>query len=196
MPVCLSRKLLEHGIHTSPLCSSTQDLGQGIYTFPCLFVGADSEVHTLSFVSTGFSVERVIHAFPLRFYRPYMRFRSCERDPETKTCISRIVTGRKSDSRIVRIDRFIGDSCGHSMLCEGIIKWDAFFGSKDCFFGSFQLLTIGHVCTPGKHCLSHCLATFSLLMNSIGSPSINATRTSLVLLLLMCCVFYLSTFVA
>ena len=76
-------------------------------------------IHT--FVCQHRLLERGIHAFPLSLYRLYMRFRSCERDPATKTCISRIVTGRKSDSRIVRIDRFIGDSCGHSMLCEGIV---------------------------------------------------------------------------
>jgi len=29
-------------------------------------------------------LERGIHAFPLTFYRPYMRFRSCEHDPAAK----------------------------------------------------------------------------------------------------------------
>ena len=47
-PVCLSRK---SGIHTSPLSSFAQDLERSIYTFPCSFVGAGSQVYTLPLVN-------------------------------------------------------------------------------------------------------------------------------------------------
>ena len=47
------RKLLQGAIHTSPVCRHRL-LERGINTFPCLFVGAGSEVYTLSLFDTGF----------------------------------------------------------------------------------------------------------------------------------------------